>query len=90
MKQVILKGNEITSKDKLHDILKKELELPDYYGKNLDALWDCLSEEIEVPLMIIWQDYDISKENLGEYADKVVELFEDARNEFEYFSYELK
>ena len=90
MKKVILKGSLITSKEILHNILKTQLKLPDYYGENLDALWDVLSEEMEDPLVIIWQDFNISKEYLGEYAKKVVQLFDDAQNEFEGFSYELK
>lgn len=90
MRRIILEGSKITSKETLHSLLKSELELPDYYGGNLDALWDVLSEEIEDPLMITWQDFDLSKEYLGAYADKVIELFEDAKNELEGFSYEIK
>ncbi len=26
----------------IHDILKEQLGLPEYYGRNWDALWDCL------------------------------------------------
>ena len=26
----------------LHEYLKQSFELPNYYGRNLDALWDCL------------------------------------------------
>ncbi len=28
----------------LHELLKKELEFPSYYGNNLDALFDCLTD----------------------------------------------
>jgi len=90
MKKIILDGSKITSKKILHNMLKTELKLPDYYGENLDALWDVLSEEMEDPLVIIWQDFSVSKKYLGDYAEKVIELFEDAQNEFEGFSYELK
>ncbi|WP_414717252.1 barstar family protein [Tahibacter sp.] len=27
-----------------HDVLAASLDLPPYYGRNLDALWDCLTE----------------------------------------------
>ncbi len=27
-----------------HDYLKKALNFPNYYGKNLDALYDCLTD----------------------------------------------
>ena len=28
----------------LHLVMKEALNLPDHYGRNLDALWDCLME----------------------------------------------
>jgi ribonuclease inhibitor len=35
---VILEGKDFISEDIVHQILKDKLELPDYYGKNLNAL----------------------------------------------------
>ena len=34
----------IATKEELHGLLAKELPLPDYYGRNLDALYDILTE----------------------------------------------
>ena len=34
----------VRSREELHHLLKKALDLPDYYGMNLDALYDLLSE----------------------------------------------
>ncbi len=34
----------IQNKDQLHCLLAKELEFPEYYGHNLDALFDCLTD----------------------------------------------
>ncbi|MGM9636345.1 MAG: barstar family protein, partial [Candidatus Avispirillum sp.] len=31
----------------IHDALKSGLNFPEYYGANLDALWDCLRDMID-------------------------------------------
>ncbi len=38
-----LKG--ISTREELHDLLRKELPLPEYYGDNLDAFYDVLTEK---------------------------------------------
>lgn len=30
----------------IHNIIKKELDFPDYYGCNWDAFWDCLTDMV--------------------------------------------
>ena len=50
----ILDGNKITNKETLHNTLAGFLQLPDWYGRNLDALYDCLTdiqEEAEIRLL---------------------------------------
>lgn len=41
---VILDGQEMRDRKSAHDHLKTQLDFPDYYGRNLDALYDLLSE----------------------------------------------
>ena len=36
----------------VHEIIKTELELPDCYGANLDALWDAVTGLMYVPANI--------------------------------------
>ncbi|MBQ8507508.1 MAG: barstar family protein [Clostridia bacterium] len=43
MAKYILDGAHMTSRAAAHDEIARALELPDYYGRNLDALWDCIS-----------------------------------------------
>ena len=43
MKTVTLALARMQSIRQLHKYLRAELELPDYYGENLDALYDCLT-----------------------------------------------
>ncbi len=65
----------ITSREELHDYLAKKLELPEYYGRNLDALYDCLSE---MPLCMISLYHLEALECLGDYALSFVETMEEA------------
>ena len=61
MKEIIIEGALINSIEELHKVFKEALGLPDYYGNNLDALWDMLTGEIDFPIRIIWRDYKITE-----------------------------
>ena len=41
---VILNCEYLTEREQAHEYLAKMLSFPEYYGKNLDALYDCLTE----------------------------------------------
>lgn len=41
--QVIIDGLKFSSKEEFHRYIKTLFELQDYYGENLDALWDLLN-----------------------------------------------
>ncbi len=47
MTTLLLDGSRYDSPRALHEALKSMLGLPDYYGCNADALYDCLSERLE-------------------------------------------
>lgn len=44
MREVYLEGRLMTDRAAAHAEIKDKLFLPEYYGANLDALWDCLTE----------------------------------------------
>lgn len=44
MREVYLEGRLMTDRAAAHAEIKNKLSLPEYYGANLDALWDCLIE----------------------------------------------
>lgn len=43
--EVIIDGSQLNKQKELHETIARQLELPDYYGENLDALWDILTEQ---------------------------------------------
>lgn len=75
LNKVVIQGSKLTDKNVLHQILKQELNLPDYYGENLDALWDCLTTDIKLPITIEWVEFQKSKALLGDYAENTLEIF---------------
>ncbi len=48
----ILDFRGIKNDDEMHERIKRELDFPDYYGCNLDALWDCLRDMVGRPIHI--------------------------------------
>ena len=75
-----LDGNVLKSKEELHSTISWQLELPDYYGHNLDALWDMLSTWSK-PLSIEVTHAEQFIANLGDYADALFGLLHDAADE---------
>lgn len=49
---VTLDAKKMTDKESTHTYLKEVLDLPEYYGNNLDALNDCLEEMTDVEIVI--------------------------------------
>ena len=43
MKEITINCANISSMAEMHDILSRELNFPGWYGRNLDALHDCLT-----------------------------------------------
>ena len=63
MKEYRVDLTNTTDNDSLHNALKEGLSLPDYYGKNLDALYDVLTE-IGEPTAITFIGYKSAKRPL--------------------------
>ncbi len=80
MMRVELNGKKMLSKELTHEYLKWKLKLPNYYGKNLDALWDILTS-FDREIKIIFLNTDCAIESLGEYGESLVEVFQDAVEE---------
>jgi len=67
--------NGATDKASVHEAIKAGLELPDYYGKNLDALHDCLSELTDCVITLKNIDVLYTLDIIGV---KILKVFEEA------------
>ena len=67
MREITLDCTKITDKAELHKVIADTLEFPDWYGNNLDALYDCLTG-ISDDICIIVEGLEAMMEKLGNYA----------------------
>ena len=61
MKKVLIHLTEDMDRAMIHEQFKEELQFPEYYGMNLDALYDCLTdirEDTVIGLYLPEERYD--------------------------------
>jgi len=74
---VLLDGRLMVSREALHDLLAEKLELPAYYGRNLDALYDLLTERRDALVLVLIHVPEL-RCGLGRYADALFNTLKDA------------
>lgn len=80
MKEIVINGKDIFGIADIHELLAEELGFPAYYGKNLDALYDCLTELTD-EVRIEVADTDVLHERLGIAYEKLCRVIGDAAEE---------
>ena len=66
----------VTGAAAMHRVLAQALNFPEWYGHNLDALFDCLTE-LEEPVHLVLENWDAD----APYAEGFACVFADAREE---------
>lgn len=78
--KIYIDASRLTNRDDMHEYMKEVFEFPEYFGRNLDALYDCLGEIIEDVDVIFTSDaLRIICEN--EYAFRCLMVFGKAADE---------
>ena len=68
MDTIIIDGAAMTTRDAAHSHLALRLGLPDYYGRNLDALYDILSADLPESTRLVVYRREALAQNLGAYS----------------------
>lgn len=78
MKTIVIDCAYMTERKAAHEYLQRVLSLPEHYGHNLDALYDCLTE-MQPMRLVIYRREELKK--LGGYGSTLLDTFEDAVSE---------
>jgi len=70
----------VRTEEDVQDLLLDVLPLPDYYGRNLDALYDALTEYGEGWRIELTHEEEADPDVAG-YVEKTIETIEDASEE---------
>lgn len=84
MRDCVIHGNRILGWDALYDQLSEDLKLPEWFGRNLDALHDCLTDLSDSQITIYhWRDLS---DRLGKKAEALRQVLTDAGLENPYLT----
>lgn len=86
--KIILDGRVCTDRTETHLYLKEMLDFPEYYGMNLDALYDCASTLKDVEVHLFY--WHLMVEQLGHYGQLVIETLSEAAQENPHFEFVLE
>jgi len=72
MKKITVDFNILDTKEKFYDFISERLEFPDWFGRNADALHDCICEMDDT--------VEISVKGGGDWTKPILAALEDAEN----------
>ena len=79
MEEYVVDFSGVTDKESFHACLKKSLPLPEWYGENLDALYDSLTELDDA--CIYFKNCGQAAASLADYYNSFLNVIADAQME---------
>lgn len=82
MQEITIYGKDVSSMEEIHEYFQQELDFPEYYGGNLSALYDMLtdlSEDTRITLNLREAPSDLMED-----LEKLAEVLMDAQDENSY------
>lgn len=84
MKTVEIDFTDLGDYEDFYDVLRTKLDLPEFFGNNLDALYDSITGFVELPLQL--EFFNMSINQLEVFEDLLTTL-EDAEENTEDFTF---
>lgn len=74
-------GTKIQSESDFHREIACALKFSPYYGRNLNALWDTLSTDIERPVRLTWRNAQHSERSMPEKYLTIIHVLRDVEKQ---------
>lgn len=71
----LIEGWQAETRSGFHDQVAAALDFPDYYGRNLDALHDCLGD-LASPVVVLWESWGLLARAEPRFFATVVDLLD--------------
>lgn len=81
VKERFLDFSECSYIGEVYTVIKKELELPEWCGENLDALWDAVTGMMYTPANITIKTAT-KKTDLQQSVNDIITVFQEAEEEY--------
>ena len=70
--KVLLDVSKMKTEAEAHEYMKRQFDFPDWYGNNLDALYDCLTDYQELEAEFY------NRDDSGGHIEKIQQVMKDA------------
>ena len=74
--------SEVKDYIEIHEVLKRDLDFPDYYGGNLDALWDCLTDMLGGINYIELHGFDVIEKRYPEESKEIYSILQETKHAY--------
>lgn len=88
--EIEIDGEKVITELDFHRELARVLDVQEFYGYNLDALWDLLSAGVDRPVRLVWRNSEVSKQRMGLVFERIQEILERVTLQDEKFGWEDK
>ncbi|WP_447784552.1 barstar family protein [Pseudomonas germanica] len=85
-----LDGSSISTEEEFHKQISSSFSVNQYYGNNLNALWDLLSTDVERPIELIWTNSKHSEKLMGDSYKKILIILDREKTQAESFGLDEK
>ena len=80
--EIVIDLEGISDKEEFYSVIRDTIEIPDYFGNNLDALYDVLTEDFEEKTIVI-KGIEQTADEMKDYMKKFRRLCDDVAEENE-------